>query len=410
MGHVLVGVAGGIAAYKACELVRRLVKAGHETVVVPTVAALNFVGAATWEALSGHPVRTGVFEDVYDVPHVRLGQEADLVVIAPATADLLARAASGRADDLLTNVLLTAKCPILMAPAMHTDMWLHPATRANVSTLRQRGVVVMNPADGRLTGSQSGPGRLPEAADIAAVAASILQDPGIAAAAAAQDLAGLSIMVTAGGTREYLDPVRFLGNASSGLMGIALARAAALRGAGVHLVAANVSQPVPAGVQVSQVVSTADMGRLVLEQAAGADVIIMAAAPADYTPASPSVTKLKKSADAGLTLQLKQTVDILASISGARSAGQTIVGFAAETAGSTAELLALGRAKLARKGCDLLVINDVSGGKVFGSEHNSVHIIDHLGMATRIASDKNVVAHRILDVVVANREYRKEES
>ena len=247
MSRVVLGVAGGIAAYKACELLRRLQGAGHEVTVVPTAAALEFVGATTWAALSGHPVHTSVFEDAQLVPHVKIGQEADLVVVAPATADLLARAAGGRADDLLTNVLLTARGTIAYAPAMHTEMWLHPATQANVALLRQRGAVVIDPDSGRLTGPDSGPGRLPDPAELFAVTASLLADPTIAGRAASRDLAGLTVAVSAGGTREHLDPVRYLGNSSSGLMGWALARAAVLRGATVRLVAANVAMPAPAG-------------------------------------------------------------------------------------------------------------------------------------------------------------------
>src|SRR4051795_10480168 len=241
MSRIVLGVAGGIAAYKACELLRRLLGDGHEVTVVPTESALTFVGKATWAALSGRPVHTTVWSDVHEVPHVKLGQQADLVLVAPATADLLARAATGRADDLLTNVLLTANCPTVYAPAMHTEMWLHAATQTNVATLRSRGAVVIEPASGRLTGADSGPGRLPEPAELHAIASSVLADPGVSVRAAARDLSGLQVTVSAGGTREHLDPVRFLGNSSSGLMGWALARAALLRGAAVRLVAANVA-------------------------------------------------------------------------------------------------------------------------------------------------------------------------
>ncbi|HEY5786873.1 MAG TPA: bifunctional phosphopantothenoylcysteine decarboxylase/phosphopantothenate--cysteine ligase CoaBC, partial [Microlunatus sp.] len=233
MSRVILGVAGGIAAYKACELLRRLQAAGHDVTVIPTAAALEFVGAATWAALSGKPVHTSVFDDVHQVPHVRLGQQADLVIVAPATADLLARAATGRAEDLLTSTLLTAHCPVVFAPAMHTEMWLHAATQANVDTLRSRGCMVVDPDSGRLTGPDTGPGRLPDPAELAAVATAVLTDPSIVQRAAARDLAGLRVVVSAGGTREHLDPVRFLGNRSSGLMGWALARAAVLRGAEV---------------------------------------------------------------------------------------------------------------------------------------------------------------------------------
>lgn len=404
MSRIVLGVAGGIAAYKACELLRRLRDAGHDVVVVPTDNALKFVGAATWAALSGHPVATDVWSDVEQVPHVRLGQEADLVVVAPATADLLARAASGRADDLLTNVLLTAHCPVLLAPAMHTEMWLHPATVANVATLRHRGVVVLDPADGRLTGADSGPGRLPDAVEIAQVSLSLLEGAQATLdAVRARDLAGRHVVVSAGGTREQLDPVRFLGNSSSGLMGIALSRAAGLRGATVTLVAANIAVPVPTGswLEVVQVTSTADLASAMQALASRADVIVMAAAPADFTPVERSERKLKKSGAAGLTLDLEQTIDVLKTLSADRAkAGQVIIGFAAETASDAEELLRLGAEKLHRKGCDVLVLNDVSGGAVFGEPRNAVIIIDADGVVLHSAADKNVVAHRILDAAL----------
>ncbi|MCB0911897.1 MAG: bifunctional phosphopantothenoylcysteine decarboxylase/phosphopantothenate--cysteine ligase CoaBC, partial [Propionibacteriaceae bacterium] len=293
MSRIVLGVSGGIAAYKACLLLRLFTEAGHDVRVVPTANALTFVGETTWAALSGHPVHTSVFADAHEVPHVRLGREADLVVVAPATADLLARAASGRADDLLTNVLLTAGCPVVMAPAMHTEMWLHPATQANVATLRARGVVVLRPAEGRLTGEDSGPGRLPEPEDIEATALACLADADAAVRMAAQDLAGQRVVISAGGTREALDPVRFLGNSSSGLMGVALARAAVQRGAEVTLVAANLAVEPPGGVSVVPVVSTGDLAAAMDAHAPDADLVVMAAAPADFTPASPSGTKLK---------------------------------------------------------------------------------------------------------------------
>ncbi len=343
MSRVVLGVAGGIAAYKACELLRRLLGAGHQVTVVPTAAALEFVGATTWAALSGQPVHTSVFDDAELVPHVKLGQQADLVFVAPATADLLARAASGRADDLLTNVLLTAHCPVVFAPAMHTEMWLHPATQANVATLRERGAVVLAPDSGRLTGPDSGPGRLPEPAELLAVAATILADPGVAATAADRDLDGLRVAISAGGTREHLDPVRFLGNSSSGLMGWALARAAALRGADVTLVAANVELAAPPGTEVRPVTSTSDLAEAMTKAAADADIVVMAAAPADFTPATSSDLKIKKSGQAGLELTLVQTTDVLAGLVAARTdPAQVIVGFAAETPTAEQSLVELG--------------------------------------------------------------------
>ena len=403
MSRIVLGVAGGIAAYKACLLLRRFTEAGHDVQVVPTQNSLNFVGAATWAALSGHPVTASVFDNAEAVSHVRLGRDAELVVVAPATADLLARAATGRADDLLTNVLLTARCPVVMAPAMHTEMWLHPATQANVATLRSRGVVVLRPAEGRLTGADSGPGRLAEPEDIEATCLAVLADASAAARMAAQDLHGQTVVISAGGTREALDPVRYVGNASSGLMGIALARAAVQRGAEVTLVGANLNLEAPAGVRLVEVVSTADLANAMADLAPSADVVVMAAAPADFTPVAPSSAKLKKAGDAGLTVEFRQTTDVLAGLAARRPSGQVVVGFAAETAGDEAELLELGTAKLARKGCQVLVLNDVSGGAVFGAGDNRVQLITPRGLKGRVAGTKTTVAHAILDVAIAER-------
>ena len=339
---------------------------------MPTAAALEFVGAPTWAALSGKPVSTEVWTDVHAVPHVRIGQSADVVVVAPATADLLAKAAHGLADDLLTNTLLTARCPVVFAPAMHTEMWEHPATQANVATLRQRGAVVIEPAEGRLTGADTGKGRLPDPAEIFELVRGVL-DRG----AAAHDLAGRKVVVSAGGTREYLDPVRFLGNRSSGLQGYALARAAASRGAHVTLVSANVSLPDPAGVDVVRVETTAQLRDAVVAATATADAVVMAAAPADFRPTAVSDAKIKKADDGSApSIELVQNPDILAEISHDRAReGAVIVGFAAETGDATGSVLDLGRAKLARKGCDLLVVNDVSGGAVFGSHDNEAVVL-----------------------------------
>ena len=403
MSRIVLGVAGGIAAYKACLLLRRFTEAGHDVQVVPTQNSLNFVGAATWAALSGHPVTASVFDDAEAVSHVRLGRDAELVVVAPATADLLARAATGRADDLLTNVLLTARCPVVMAPAMHTEMWLHPATQANVATLRSRGVVVLRPAEGRLTGADSGPGRLAEPEDIEATCLAVLADASAAARMAAQDLHGQTVVISAGGTREALDPVRYVGNASSGLMGIALARAAVQRGAEVTLVGANLNLEAPAGVRLVEVVSTADLANAMADLAPSADVVVMAAAPADFTPVAPSSAKLKKAGDAGLTVEFRQTTDVLAGLAARRPSGQVVVGFAAETAADEAELLELGTAKLARKDCQVLVLNDVSGGAVFGAGDNRVQLITPRGLKGRVAGTKTTVAHAILDVAIAER-------
>ncbi|GAA1157165.1 bifunctional phosphopantothenoylcysteine decarboxylase/phosphopantothenate--cysteine ligase CoaBC [Ornithinicoccus hortensis] len=401
--RVVLGVTGGIAAYKACSLVRDFTEAGHEVTVVPTRAALHFVGEATWAALSGRPVATEVFQNVHEVPHVRLGQEADLVVVAPATADLLARAAHGLADDLLSNTLLTARCPVVLAPAMHTEMWLHPATTANVATLRERGVHVMEPASGRLTGTDTGPGRLPEPGQIFAECLRVLESTG-----APQDLAGRSVVVSAGGTREPLDPVRFLGNRSSGKQGYAVARVAAARGAVVRLVSANADLPAPDGVQVTPVETALELQQAMTEAAAGADVVVMAAAVADFRPAVYQDAKIKKSHEPGAeqapVVELVRNPDILAGLVRDRGEGDrpVIVGFAAETGDATGDVLSLARAKLARKGCDLLVANEVGRSLAFGQDENTVHLLrpDREEARTVGPADKEVVAAALWDEVV----------
>lgn len=395
--RVVLGVGGGIAAYKVASLLRLFTESGHDVRVVPTRSALQFVGAPTWEALSGQPVATDVWSDVHEVPHVRLGQEADLVVVAPATADLLAKAAHGLADDLLTNTLLTARCPVVLAPAMHTEMWEHAATQANVETLRSRGVLVVEPAAGRLTGSDTGKGRLPEPDQLFAVCQDVLD-------AHDQDLAGQHVVVSAGGTREFLDPVRYLGNRSSGLQGIAIAQAAVARGASVTLVAANVGLPAPAGVDVVEVVTTAELHAAVVEAAARADVVVMAAAPADFRPADVSGSKIKKRAD-GRTpvVELVENPDILAGL--VRDRGEArrpfIVGFAAETGDENASVAGHGRAKLERKGCELLVVNDVSEGKVFGREDTEAVILAADGSEVPVPpGSKSRLAHTLWDEIV----------
>jgi phosphopantothenoylcysteine decarboxylase/phosphopantothenate--cysteine ligase len=398
--QVVLGVSGGIAAYKACELLRLFTESGHDVTVVPTQAALHFVGAATWSALSGKPVSTEVWDDVHRVPHVRIGQTADLVVVAPATADLLAKAAHGLADDLLTNTLLTARCPVVFAPAMHTEMWEHPATQANVATLRERGALVIEPAVGRLTGADTGKGRFPEPSEIYAVCTDLLTRAG----ETSNDLAGRSVVVSAGGTREYLDPVRFLGNSSSGRQGYAIARAFVGRGAEVTLVAANVDLPDPAGVKVVPVVTTGELRDAIVSAARSADVVVMAAAPADFRPATVSEAKIKKAVDGSApAIELVQNPDILAEISHDRlRSGQVVVGFAAETGDETGSVLDLARAKLTRKGCDLLVVNDVSGGAVFGSPDNKAVILSADGDAVDVPlGSKAALAQVICDQVVA---------
>ncbi|MET8865897.1 bifunctional phosphopantothenoylcysteine decarboxylase/phosphopantothenate--cysteine ligase CoaBC [Nonomuraea sp. NPDC004580] len=457
---VVLGVSGGIAAYKACELLRLFTESGHEVRVVPTREALKFVGAPTWAALSGNPVSAEVWDDVHEVPHVRIGKSADLVVVAPATADVLARAAHGLAGDLLTNTLLTATCPVVFAPAMHTEMWQHPATRANVATLRSRGAVVIDPASGRLTGADTGPGRLPDPDEIFQVCLRVARGRPL-------DLAGRKVVVSAGGTREAIDPVRYIGNRSSGLQGYALARTAVARGAEVTLVAANVSLPDPAGAAVLRVESAAELRDAVLSASADADVVVMAAAVADFRPAARHDTKIKKTDGEPEAIHLVKNPDILAELgdrrrqarsgpptasgtpaeggssaapwapsesgssleaeaavaspggaspgsdgAGASGGGaareavrpsdgapselaelvrgdtpgigagqekaaghgagpQVIVGFAAETH----DVLANGQAKLARKGCDLLVVNQVGEGLAFGTAGNAATVL-----------------------------------
>ncbi|MCK9878409.1 bifunctional phosphopantothenoylcysteine decarboxylase/phosphopantothenate--cysteine ligase CoaBC [Frankia sp. AgPm24] len=399
MSRVVLGVAGGIAAYKAVEVLRRFTESGHEVRVVPTAAALRFVGETTWAALSGNPVTTGVWEDADEVAHVRIGRTADLVLVAPATADLLARAVAGRADDLLTGTLLTATCPVVFAPAMHTEMWLHPATQANVATLRSRGAIVLDPAVGRLTGADSGPGRLPEPAEIAALGMSVLAR---GAAAVRPDLAGRHVLVTAGGTREYVDPVRFLGNASSGRQGYALARAALARGAAsVTVVAANVALPEVAGARTIGVVSAAELRARVHEVAPSADIVVMAAAVADFRPADPATHKIKKDSAAPDTLALTRNPDVLSELLANRRPGQLLVGFAAETGGPDGGVLELARAKHARKPVDLLVVNQVGNGRGFEVADNAAVVLSLGGGETTIdRMSKDLVAHRILDLVV----------
>ena len=370
---MVLGVAGGIAAYKACELLRLFTESGYAVRVVPTAAALRFVGVPTWAALSGQPVVADVFTDAHEVPHVALGRHADLVVVAPATADLLARAAHGIADDLLTNTLLTARCPTVYAPAMHTEMWEHPATVVNVATLRERGAVVIEPATGRLTGADTGKGRLPEPEEIFAVARAVLRRGG----PVRPDLAGRHVVVTAGGTREPLDPVRYLGNRSSGKQGYAFARTAIARGARVTLVAANVALPDPAGVEIVPVGTTAELRDATLAAAVDADVVIMAAAPADYRPVRYQPQKIKKDG-AAPTLELVTNPDIAAELGATRRPGQLLVIFAAETH----DAVASGRAKLARKRADLVVVNEVGEGRAFGTDDNAATVLDAGGKAT----------------------------
>ncbi|MFJ1705281.1 bifunctional phosphopantothenoylcysteine decarboxylase/phosphopantothenate--cysteine ligase CoaBC [Kitasatospora sp. NPDC088346] len=393
--RVVLGVSGGIAAYKACELLRRLTESGHRVTVVPTAAALHFVGEATWAALSGRPAATATWEDVHEVPHVRIGQQADLVVVAPATADLMAKAAHGLADDLLTNTLLTARCPVVFAPAMHTEMWEHPATRENVATLRRRGAIVLEPAVGRLTGVDTGKGRLPEPSAIFEACRRVLARGGLE-----RDLAGRHVVVSAGGTREPLDPVRFLGNRSSGKQGYALAATAAARGARVTLLSANAELPDPAGVDVVRVSTALQLREAALKAVVDADVVVMAAAVADFRPAEYVTGKIKKVDGVDpAPVALVRNPDILAELSAHRArSGQLVVGFAAETD----RVLENGRAKLARKGCDLLVVNEVGDGKAFGQDTNTAVLLGSDGTEVPIPDGpKEALADTVWDEVVA---------
>ncbi len=403
--RIVLGVSGGIAAYKACSLLRSLTESGHDVTVVPTAAALRFVGAPTWAALSGKAVADDVWTDVHLVPHVSIGQQADLVVVAPATADILAKAAHGIADDLLTTTLLTARCPVVFAPAMHTEMWQHPATAANVSTLRGRGAHVMDPASGRLTGADTGPGRLPEPSDIAQYCTNVLAGR---ADLGDRDLSGLRILITAGGTREPLDPVRYLGNRSSGKQGYALAATAAARGAHVMLIS-TVDTPAPSGCGMLRVETALQLREAVLSQAAeGFDVVVMAAAVADFRPAQAATSKIKKTfdpddPDAAPTVVLVRNPDILAELISDRGADATplLVGFAAETGDDGGSVLDHARAKLARKPVDLLVANEVGDGVTFGQDETRVHLLIGDGLHARGVgpAGKDVIAHAVWDAV-----------
>lgn len=401
--RVILGVGGGIAAYKTVELLRRLQEpapgaaCGLDVHVVPTAAALRFVGAPTWAAVAGHPITDEVWTEAHDVAHVRLGRTADLVVVAPATADLLAKFAHGLADDLLTNIVLTARCPVLLAPAMHTEMWHHPATTANVATLRDRGVIVVEPATGRLTGVDSGPGRLPEPDQLAQLARLLVHRP----AALPYDLAGRHVVISAGGTREPVDPVRYLGNASSGQQGVALAAVAAARGARVTLVAANLDLVAPGNVQLVAAGTAAELQKAVLSAASDADLVIMAAAVADYRPAVPADYKIKK-VSSPAPIELVENDDVLAELVRARTGGRPLlVGFAAETGDADGDVLAHGRAKLARKRCDLLVVNEVGPGVAFGQPVNAATILGLDGSQQDVPlGPKAGLAAAVLDLAV----------
>lgn len=401
---VVVGVTGGIAAYKTVQMVRTLVTSGHEVHVVPTADALRFVGTATWEAVSRNSVTTSVHDDVAQVRHVALGTSADLVIVAPATANTLARMAAGIADDLLGVTLLATTAPVVVAPAMHTAMWEHAATQQNIQTLQERGVHIVGPADGPLTGGDSGPGRMVEPDEIVAAALAVA-----AGTAAHGDLAGRRVAVSTGGTREPIDPVRFLGNRSSGRQGAELALTAADRGAAVTLVAAHVDDGVLTAVArhpritLVRASTAADLESAMTDAAATADVVAMVAAVADYRVADVAAHKLRKE-DGPLQLDLVENPDILAELVAGRSPGQIIVGFAAETASDDAELLERGRRKRARKGVDLLAVNRVSWDEGFEAAENRVLLLDARGeVVADAAGTKRAVADAVWDAVAALR-------
>ncbi len=398
--NIVVGVTGGIAAYKTVHLVRLLTKGGHDVTVVPTEDALRFVGLPMWEAISRHPVTTSVHDDVAKVRHVALGQAAELVIVAPATANSIAKITAGLADDLLGTTLLATEAPVLLAPAMHAEMWRNRATQANIATLRERGVHLVGPADGELAGGDSGPGRMSEPEEIFAAAQALLT-PG--------DLAGVRVVVSAGGTREPIDPVRFLGNRSSGRQGVALAAEAAARGAEVTLVSAHISGDVLAdarhpSIRIVSVGAAADLAETMARESEVADVIVMAAAVADYRPVQVSERKLTKEGGGVPAIDLIENEDIVASLAAARRPGQLVVGFAAETPEDQAEMLARARGKQQRKGVDVLVVNEVGWERGFESVENAVHILGPGGVeAGAVSGSKRAVAAAIWGVIAEQR-------
>ena len=403
---IVVGVTGGIAAYKAVNIVRAFVLLGDDVHVVATEAALRFVGKPTLEAISRNPVHTDLYEGVAEVRHVAIGQSADLIVIAPATANSIAKIALGLADDLLGNTILASTAPLVIAPAMHTEMWNNPATVANIATLRRRGVTIVGPGTGRLTGSDSGQGRMEEPDTIvdAALTALAAHRAERSASGRVPDLIGRHVLISAGGTREPLDPVRFLGNRSSGRQGVALAEAALARGAAVTLVAAHLEVAAPSGVTVHSVSTTLELQQAMRDAAASADILIMAAAVADYRPAEVQAGKIKKDvAGDRVTLDLVRNPDVLAGLVQDRRPGQVIVGFAAETEPDAAARRELGRTKVLRKGCDLLVLNRVGWTQGFATERNEIEVLDGAGdIVMEAAGTKLSVAHRILDSILGS--------
>jgi phosphopantothenoylcysteine decarboxylase/phosphopantothenate--cysteine ligase len=389
---LLLGVAGGISAYKSCDLLRRLQDEGFIVDVVPTAASLNFVGKSTWEALSGRKVITDLWSDVETVPHISMAKESDLIVIAPTTADLLAKLASGRADDLLTNIVLASTAPKILVPAMHSEMWLNPATVANVKLLQERGFFIITPDEGRMTGSDIGIGRYPESSRI-------ITEINLHVVNSA-DLKGKKILITAGGTREPIDPIRFIGNRSSGKQGFALAMAAASRGAQVHLVSANTDLPIIEGITTTYVETAEQMASVLQIEFPLSDALIMSAAVADARVANYSDQKIRKE---GLNqVDLEKNPDILKTLSGIKKTGQIIVGFAAETSADIASLEQSGHEKLASKSLDLIYVNNVSNGAIFGSDQTQGLIIDNQKKVIKVPEiSKDTLSDILLDQLVS---------
>ena len=386
--EIVLGVSGGISAYKSCELVRRLQEVGFLVTVVPTRASLNFVGVATWEALSGRAVASDLWNNVYQVPHVTIAKKSDLIVVAPATADIIAKIAAGLADDLLTNLILASNVPVVIVPAMHTEMWLNLATQANIETLKSRGFAIVEPDVGRLTSNDVGVGRYPESAKIINLITNILEHR--------SDLKGVSVLISAGGTRESIDPVRFIGNLSSGKQGYALAYAAAIRGAQVTLVAANSSLPDIEGVETIHVSTTNEMLVALDSAFDNSDIVIMSAAISDVRPSQESLIKIAK--NELLSIELVPTPDVTQTLS-ARKVGQVLIGFAAQTEETIEDGLLLARKKLQEKGLDFIYFNDVGGGAIFGSDSTQGTIISDSGLKTEFSTASKVtLAHKLLDL------------
>jgi len=391
--RIVVGITGGIAAYKSVSLVRLLVQAGHDVKVIPTQNALRFVGAATLEAISRNTVDPDLYTDVADVKHVELGQSADLIIVAPATASFIARTAAGIADDLLSNVILASKAPVVIAPAMHTEMWQNVATERNIETLRRDGIVIIEPAVGQLTGNDVGAGRMAEPEEIFARSLSVT---------AKKDLLGKRILISAGGTREPIDPVRFIGNSSSGKQGLALAQAASDRGAEVTLVLANLQTSLP--FRTITVSTAGELLRAMQDSVLGSDAAIMTAAVGDFRVFEPSTSKIKKSNTGDvMSISLVQNPDILADLSKVLSENKSdclLIGFAAETESDEGRLRSLALAKLEAKGCDLIVANDVSNGQVFDQDSTSVTLLAKHQEPVKATGSKRVVSEVILDRVL----------